>query len=58
MATEPFVSPYLRRPLRSYEQALCDRERTARAKPPPDQELGYQPDSDGTADSKGPDRDA
>jgi hypothetical protein len=26
MADEPFVSPYLRQPLRSYEQALRDRQ--------------------------------
>lgn len=58
MAAEPFVSPYLRRPLRSYEQALRDRERTARTKPPTDQESRCQPDADGMADSKGPDREA
>lgn len=60
MTTEPFISPYLRRPLRSYEQALRDRERarTAIAKAPPYQESGRQPAADGMADSTRPDREA
>ena len=61
MSKDPYVSPYLLRPLRSYEQVLREREdRKSRASSPgtpaSDQDAAAAADDAGNGDPGGKDR--